>query len=82
VLCDRNGLPLHALVTSANTHDSRMLVPLLDTNPGIRERAGRPGRPRRRPGKLHADKGRDATAASPSTNRDRHHGGGEDTLRR
>ena len=50
VLCDRNGLPLHALITGANTHDSRMLVPLLDTNPGIRERAGRPGRPRRRPG--------------------------------
>jgi len=59
VLCDRNGLPLHALITGANTHDSRMLVPLLDTNPGIRERAGRPGRPRRRPGKLHADKGYD-----------------------
>ena len=59
VLCDRNGLPLHALITGANTHDSRMLAPLLDTNPGIRERAGRPGRPRRRPGKLHADKGYD-----------------------
>ncbi len=59
VLCDRNGLPLHALITAANTHDSRMLAPLLDTNPGIRERAGRPGRPRRRPGKLHADKGYD-----------------------
>ena len=57
VLCDRNGLPLHALVTGANTRDSRMLAPLLDTNPGVRERAGRPGRPRRRPDKLHADKG-------------------------
>jgi transposase len=59
VLCDRDGLPLHALVTGANTHDSRMLAPLLDTNPGVREHAGRPGRPRRRPGKLHADKGYD-----------------------
>jgi transposase len=59
VLCDRNGLPLHALVTGANTHDSRMLAPLLDTNLGVRERAGRPGRPRRRPDKLHADKGYD-----------------------
>jgi hypothetical protein len=29
VLCDGNGLPLHAL---ANTHDGRMLAPLLDTN--------------------------------------------------
>jgi transposase len=57
VLCDRNGLSLHALVTGANTHDSRMLAPLLDTNPGVREHARRPGRPRRRPDKLHADKG-------------------------
>jgi transposase len=35
VLCDRDGLPLHALVTGANTHDSRMLAALLDTNPGV-----------------------------------------------
>lgn len=59
VLCDRNGLPLHAVVTGANTHDSRMLDELLDTNPGVREQRGRPGRPRRRPAKLHADKGYD-----------------------
>jgi transposase len=59
VLCDRNGLPLHALITGANTHDSTMLAPLLDANPGVRERRGQPGRPRRRPGKLHADKGAD-----------------------
>ena len=59
VLCDRNGLPLHALVSGANIHDSRMLTELLDTNPGVREQRGRPGRPRRRPEKLHADKGYD-----------------------
>lgn len=59
VLCDRNGLPLHALVSGANTHDSRMLTELLDTNPGVREHAERPGRLRRRPDKLHADKGYD-----------------------
>jgi transposase len=59
VLCDRHGLPLHVQLTGANTHDSTMLVPLLETNPGVRERAGRPGRPRRRPDKLHADKGYD-----------------------
>jgi hypothetical protein len=29
VLCDRDGLPLHALVTGANAHDSTMLAPLL-----------------------------------------------------
>ncbi|GAA4539224.1 hypothetical protein GCM10023175_10220 [Pseudonocardia xishanensis] len=56
MLCDRNGLPLPALVTGANTHDSRMLAPLLDTDPGVREHARRPGRPRRRPDTLHADK--------------------------
>ncbi len=54
--CDCNGLPLHVLVTGANAHDSTMLAPLLDTDPGVREHGG-PGRPRRRPGKLHADKG-------------------------
>jgi transposase len=59
VLCDRNGLPLHALISGANAHDSTMLAALLDTNPGVRERRGRPGRPRRRPDKLHADKGYD-----------------------
>ena len=59
VLCDRNGLPLHVLATGANAHDSTMLAPLLDTNPGVREHGNRPGRPRRRPGKLHADKGYD-----------------------
>jgi IS5 family transposase len=36
-----------------------MLAALLDINPGVRERRGRPGRPRRRPDKLHADKGYD-----------------------
>ena len=58
VLCDRNGLPLHALITGANTHDRRMLAPLLDTNPGVRERQGDQDVPRR-PAKLHADKGYD-----------------------
>jgi transposase len=44
-------------VTAANVHDSRMLVPLLDAVVPIR--TGRRGRPRRRPAKLHADKGYD-----------------------
>ena len=59
VLCDRNGLPLHAVISEANAHDSTLLAALLDTNPGVRERRDRPGRPRRRPEKLHADKGYD-----------------------
>ena len=47
------------LVSAANTHDSRLFEPLLETNPGVRPRRGRPGRPRHRPEKLHADKGYD-----------------------
>jgi IS5 family transposase len=57
VLTDRNGIPLAVEVTAANVHDSRMLAPLLDAVAPVR--TGRRGRPRRRPDKLHADKGYD-----------------------
>ena len=57
LLCDAAGLVLHTLVSAANTHDSRLFEPVLDTNPAVR--AGHRGRPRRRPDKLHADKGYD-----------------------
>lgn len=43
-------------MTAANVHDSRMLEPVLDAVPPIRQCAGRP---RKRPAKLHADKGYD-----------------------
>jgi transposase len=46
---DGAWLPLAALVSPANTHDSRLLVPLVD----------RVGRPRRRPARLYADKAYD-----------------------
>jgi transposase len=59
LLTDRNGLPLHVLASAANAHDSRLFEPLLETNPGVRGRKRHPGRPRRRPEKLHADKGYD-----------------------
>lgn len=59
LLCDANRLPLRALISGANTHDSMLLEPLLDTNPVVRGRRGHAGRPRRRPDKLHADKGYD-----------------------
>ena len=36
-----------------------LFEPLLETNPGVRGHRHRPGRPRRRPEKLHADKGYD-----------------------
>lgn len=43
-------------VTAANTHDKVMFIPLLDGIPAIRSRRGPR---RRRPDKLHADKGYD-----------------------
>jgi IS5 family transposase len=56
VLVDANGVPLALELTSANVHDSTMLEPVLDAAPPVRQCAGRP---RKRPGKLHADKGYD-----------------------
>jgi transposase len=59
LLTDTAGLPLHVLASAANVHDSKLFEPLLETNPAVRGRRGRPGRPRRKPEKLHADKGYD-----------------------
>jgi transposase len=56
VLSERGGLPLVVLISAANTPDAALALPLLDAVPPVR---GRVGRPRRRPGKLHADKAYD-----------------------
>lgn len=56
LVVDAQGLPLAALVGPANEHDSMRFDDLLD---GIKPVAGRRGAPRRRPQKLHADKGYD-----------------------
>ncbi len=56
LLVDRNGIPLAALISPANWHDSRMLEPLLDA---VRPIKGLWGRPRKRPDKVHGDKGYD-----------------------
>jgi IS5 family transposase len=56
ILTDRTGLPLVVAVSGANVHDSQALQPLVRGVPAIRSRRG----PRRRkPAKLHADKGYD-----------------------
>ncbi len=53
---DRHGLPLASLLTGANRHDSVVFADLLDAIPPVRTPAGRR---RKRPAKLHADKGYD-----------------------
>jgi IS5 family transposase len=45
--------------TAANVHDSKMLEETVDAIRPVSGPRGRPGRPRKRPGKLHADKGYD-----------------------
>ena len=57
MLVDGTGVPLAALLSAANTHDSKLFERLLEAAPAVKGR-GR-GRPRRRPAKLHADKGYD-----------------------
>jgi transposase len=54
---DARGTPLGVALNGANRHDSKMLAATLDAIPGVRN--GNRGRPRRRPGKLHADKAYD-----------------------
>ena len=59
LLVDGRGIPLAVALSAANTHDSLLLEPLVDAIPAIIGPRGRPGRPRRRPARLHADKGYD-----------------------
>ena len=61
-MVDRTGIPLAVRLSAANVHDSTQLLPLVDAiAPTIGPR-GRPGRPRNRPAKLHADKAYDVKA--------------------
>jgi hypothetical protein len=53
---DRGGIPLAALLTGANRHDSVVFEELLDAIPPIKQPNGRR---RKRPDKLHADKAYD-----------------------
>ena len=54
MVTDAEGTPLGLTISPANRHDSRMAAATLDAVPPVS--GGRRGRPRRRPGKLHADK--------------------------
>ena len=53
---DRQGIPLSVLLSAANVYDR---VPLEDLNERIPPMCRLRGPPRRSPGRLHADKGRD-----------------------
>ncbi|WP_394064375.1 IS5 family transposase [Xanthobacter autotrophicus] len=56
IVVDRRGLPLAVVLTGANRHDSMALTTVVDAIQPVRQRRGRP---RKRPQKLHADKGYD-----------------------
>jgi hypothetical protein len=56
LLPDANGVPLAAILSAANVHDSMIFEEPVDAVAPVK---GRRGRPRKRPGKLHADKGYD-----------------------
>ncbi|MFJ4809003.1 IS5 family transposase [Streptomyces longwoodensis] len=56
VICDRNGLPLSVGISGATLHDSQALIPLMC---GISPTRSPYDPRRRRPAKLHADKGYD-----------------------
>ncbi|MEU2619659.1 IS5 family transposase [Streptomyces sp. NPDC007157] len=56
LVVDRGGLPVAVGISAANTHDSLALQPLGASIPPVRSRRGPR---RRRPAKLHADKGYD-----------------------
>jgi hypothetical protein len=56
-VADGQGTPLAALSTAATVKEGTMLERLVDAIPPLPQPGGRPGRPRRRPAKLHADLG-------------------------
>ena len=55
-MVDRAGIPLALVLTGANRHDSMALTDVVDAVHPVRQSRGRP---RKRPAKLHADKGYD-----------------------
>ena len=59
IVVDRHGVPLAATISGANEHDSNLLKETVDAIPALRLPHRQRGRPRKRPGKLHADKGYD-----------------------
>src|SRR3990170_4882427 len=59
ILVDGQGTPMAKTITGANAADITQLIPLVDAIPPV---TGKPGRPRRRPQSLWADKAYDSIA--------------------
>ena len=59
-MADRRGTPLAALLTAANVNEGTVFARALDAIAPIHQPRGHPGRPRRRPAKVHADKAYDS----------------------
>jgi transposase len=57
LLTDAEGTPLAIELTAANRNDITQLLKLVEAIPPVR---GKPGRPRRRPKRLQADRGYDS----------------------
>jgi len=57
LITDGNGIPLAVTLTGANRHDITQLLALVHAIPAVR---GMPGRPRRRPRRVYADRGYDS----------------------
>ena len=60
LIVDRSGVPLAVRLSAANAHDATQLLRLVDAIPPIIGPRGRPGRPRKCPANLHADKAYDS----------------------
>jgi transposase len=60
LVVDGGGAPLAGCSTPANVHEGTVLERLVAAIPPIRQPRGRPGRPRKRPDKRHADLGDDS----------------------
>ena len=58
-MADRGGVPLAVVLSAANVHDSKVLEEAVDAIAPIKRPRAKPGRPRKRPKKLHADKAYD-----------------------
>ena len=56
LLVDATGIPLAWSVTGGNRNDVTQLIPLVERVPPV---AGKPGRPRKRPDRVTADRGYD-----------------------